>query len=135
VPETTRKKTDIDHNNLVHYGTYYGSKMKSKANRAFFSGVTPCQNWFSKKNHTQPFYGPFSGTTQVSGCQERILDFMVLGKINTGRHTEHPAGHHSIRTKQCRPPPSPHIFLQARCPSFRPTNSVKALKAKKNLWG
>jgi len=27
------------------------------------------------------------------------------------------------------PPPSPHIFLQAGCPSCRPTNSVKALKA------
>jgi len=50
---------------------------------------------------------PFFGTTRVS----------------------HPAGCHSIRTNQCPPPPSPHIFLQAGCPSCRTTNSVKALKA------
>jgi len=31
---------------------------------------------------------------------------------------------------QCPPPPCPHIFLRAECPSCRPTNSVKALKAK-----
>jgi len=53
---------------------------------------------------------------------------MVLRKINRGRHTDHPAGCHSIRTNQCPSPPSPH-FLQAGCPSCRPTNSVKALKA------
>jgi len=55
-------------------------------------------------------------------------DFKVQGEINRGRHTDHPAGRHSIRTNQCPPPPSP-IFLQAGCPSCRPTNSVKALKA------
>ena len=75
----------------------------------------------------QPFYGPFSGTTRVSRCQKRTLEFMVHGKINRGRHTDHPAGRHAIRTNQCPPPPSPH-FLQAGCPSCRPTNSVKALK-------
>jgi len=35
----------------------------------------------------------------------------VQGKINRGRHRDHPAGHHSIRTNQC--PPSP------RAPNFR----------------
>jgi len=29
---------------------------------------------------------------------------MVQGKINRGRHNDHPAGRHSIRTNQ-RPPP------------------------------
>ena len=53
---------------------------------------------------------------------------MGQGEINRGRHTDHPAGRHSIRTNQWPPPPSSH-FLQARCPSCRPTNSVKALKA------
>jgi len=61
---------------------------------------------------------------------EKLLDFIVHRKINRGRHTDHhhPAGRHSIRTNQCPPPSSP-IFLQARCPSCHPTNSVKALKA------
>jgi len=39
--------------------------------------------------------------------EEKLLDFMVQGKINRGRHTDHPAGHHSIRTNQRPPPPSP----------------------------
>jgi len=41
---------------------------------------------------------------------------------------DHPAGRHSIRTKQCPPPPSPRL-LQAACPSCCPTDVVKALKA------
>jgi len=53
-------------------------------------------------HHTtpQPFYGPFSRTTQVSRCQKRTS----------------------------AAPPSP-IFLQAGCPSCHATNSFKALKA------
>ena len=50
-------------------------------------------------------------------------------KINRGRHTDHPAGRHSIRTNQCPPPPSSPYFLRAGCSSCCPTNSVKALKA------
>ena len=77
----------------------------------------------------QTFYGPFPGPPGWAGARRELLDFMVQGKINRGRHTDHPAGRHSIRTNQCPPPPSP-IFLHARCPSCRPTNCVKALKAK-----
>jgi len=36
---------------------------------------------------------------------------MVQGKTNRGRHTDHPAGCHSIRTNQCPPPPSPYVPL------------------------
>jgi len=84
------------------------------------------QMW--NNTHIQLFYGPFPGPPGWAGARRELLDFMVQGKINRGRHTDHPAGRHSIRTKQCPPPPSPH-FLQAGCPSCRPTNSVKALKA------
>ena len=52
-------------------------------------------------------------------CNERLTDAITQ---------DNPAGRHSIRTNQCPPPPSP-IFLQAGCPSCRPTDSVKALKA------
>jgi len=72
---------------------------------------------------TALFPGPHTGW---AGARRELLDFVVQGKINRGRHTNHPAGCHSIRTKQCPPPPFPH-FLQAECPSCRPTNSVKAL--------
>jgi len=53
---------------------------------------------------------------------------MVQGKINRGRDTDNPAWRPSIRTNQCPLPPSLQ-FLQAGCPSCRPTNGVKALKA------
>jgi len=53
----------------------------------------------------------------------------VQGEINRGRHTDHPAGRHSIWTNQCPPPPSPILFT-GRMP-FLPPNQhyVKALKA------
>ena len=75
------------------------------------------------------FAAIFPGPPRWAVAGRELLDFMVQGKINRGRHTNHPAGRHSIRTNQCPPPPSPPYFLQAGCPSCRPTNSVKALKA------
>jgi len=74
----------------------------------------------------QPFYGPIPGPPGWAGARREVVDFVVQGKINRGRHTDHPAGRHSIRTNQCLPPPYPH-FLPAGFPSCRPTNSVKAL--------
>jgi len=63
-------------------------------------------------------------------CKERLtLDFMVQGEINRGRHTDHPAGRHSMWTNQCPPPPHTPYFLRAEYPFCRPTNSVKTLKA------
>jgi len=38
------------------------------------------------------------------------VDFMMQGKINRSRHTDHPAGCQSIWTNQCPPPQSPHLF-------------------------
>ena len=91
------------------------------------------QQWASPSLHHHQhqhnrFIALFPGPSRWTGARRELLDFMVQGKINRGRHTDHPAGRHSIWTKQCSPPPSAH-FLQAGCPSCRPTNSVKALKA------
>jgi len=79
-----------------------------------------------------PFNGTLSGTTQVSCYQKgkTYLDFtearesewqwhqlgrmQVCTSLQTGNHTSIP----------------PIRFLQAGCHSCRPTNSVKALKAK-----
>jgi len=80
----------------------------------------------------QPFNGPFSRTTRVSRYQKSksSLDFLeardsewqwhqldcmqVFGSIQTDYPVKNP----------------PLSFLQAGCPSCRPTNSVKALMAK-----
>ena len=82
--------------------------------------------------HTHPFNGPLSGTTRVSqyqkgktnqdfseardsGWQWHRLDHMqVCTSLQTDNHAN----------------TSLLSFLQAGCPSCRPTNSVKALKAK-----
>jgi len=41
----------------------------------------------------QLFYGPLSpGPPGWAGARRELLDFMVQGKINRGRHTDHPAG-------------------------------------------
>jgi len=60
----------------------------------------------------------------TAGARRELLYFMVQGKINRGRNTDHPAGRHSIRTNQCLPPPSPHIFYKPDAlPAAQPTAS------------
>jgi len=58
--------------------------------------------------HHNRFTAFFPGPPRWDGASRELLDFMVQGEINRGRHTDHPAGRHSMRTKQCPPPPSPH---------------------------
>jgi len=66
---------------------------------------------FEHTRPSQPFYSPLSGTTQVSQCQKRTSGLCGARKINRGRHTNHPAGRHSLRTNQCPPPPSPCLNI------------------------
>ena len=82
--------------------------------------------------NTHPFNGPMSGITQVSQYHKgkTNLDF------TEARDTEwqwHQLGHMqvctSLQTDNHASTP-PLSFLQAGCPSCRPTNSAKALKAK-----
>jgi len=73
------------------------------------------------------FAALFPGPPGWAGARRELLDSVVQGKINGGRHNDHLDGWHSIRTNQC-PPPASH-FMQAGCPSCHPTNCVKALKA------
>ena len=81
--------------------------------------------------HTHPFNGPFSGTTRVSQYQKgkTSLDFT---EARDSEWQWHQPGHmqvcNSLQTDNHASTP-PLSCLQARCPSCRPTNSVKALKA------
>jgi len=88
--------------------------------------------------HTHPFKGPLSGTIQVSRYQKGTTnsDFteardsqwqwhqlmgcmQVCTSLQADNHASTPA----------------LSFLQAGCPSCRPTNSVKALKAHEPATG
>jgi len=84
--------------------------------------ATPLLSTRSPKSYAphNRFMAIFLEPSGWAGARRELLDFMVQGKINTGRHTDHPAVCHSIRTKQCPPPPSPPFSLQAGCPSCRP---------------
>jgi len=81
--------------------------------------------------HTHPFNGPFSGTTRVSRYQkgQTNLDFT---EARDSEWQWHQLGHMQVCTSfqtdnhATTPPLS---FLQAGCPSWHSTNSVKALKA------
>ena len=91
---------------------------------------TECMQFYPSTythTHTHTFNGPLSGTTRVSRYQkgETNLDFteardsewqwnqlgrmQVCTSLQTDNHTN----------------TSPHSFLQARCPSCRPTNSAQ----------
>ena len=76
----------------------------------------------SYHHHNNRFTALFQGPPTWADARRELLDFMVHGKIDRGRHKDHPAGRHSIQSNQCPPPPSP-IFLQARCLSCHPTVS------------
>ena len=86
--------------------------------------------------HTHPFNGHFSGTTRVSRYQKgkTNLDFT---EARDSEWQWHQLGHMQVCTSlhtdnhASTPPLS---FLQAGCPSCRPTNSVKALKARRWVW-
>ena len=76
-------------------------------------------------------YGPFSGTTRVNRYQKgkTNLDFT---EARDSEWQWHQLGHMQVCTSlqtDNHASTSPLSFLQAGCPSCRPTNSVNALKA------
>ena len=82
--------------------------------------------------YVRMFNGPLSGTTRVSWYQKgkTNLDFT---EARDSEWQWHQLGH----TQVCTSPKTdnhastpPLSVLQAGCPSCRPTNSVKALKAR-----
>ena len=76
--------------------------------------------------YTHTFNGPFSGTTRVSRYQKgkTNLDFT---EARDSEWQWHQLARTLLQTDNHASNP-PLSFLQAGCPSCRPTNSVKALK-------
>ena len=84
------------------------------------------------RNYTHPFSGPLSGTTQGSRYQKGETIWILLKQETvSGSGISWTICKSAPRSRQITTP-APHysVFLQARCPSCRPTNSVKALKAR-----
>jgi len=81
--------------------------------------------------HTQPFNGPLSGTTGWAGTR-KVKAIWILLKQETvsGNGISWAVCKSAPRSRQMTTPVPHHSsFLQAGCPSCRPINSVKALKA------
>jgi len=58
-----------------------------------------------------------------AGARRELLDFMVQGKINRGRHIDHPAGRHSIQTNQRSLSPP---FFTVRMPFLPPNQQCQS---------
>ena len=74
--------------------------------------------------HHNRFTALFPGPLGWAGARRELLDFMVQGKINRDRHTDHPAGRHSIRTNQY--PPSPSSFFTGRMLFLSPNQQCQS---------
>jgi len=83
------------------------------------------------KHHNQPFNGLFSRTTWVSRYQKGKTNLHFTGArvAVSGSGISWAICKSAPRSRQITMPVTHHsVFLQAGCPSCRPTNSVKSLK-------
>ena len=87
--------------------------------------------------HPQPFYGPLGFRLELPGWVDTIK-YHQEGKPNLDLLEQEIVSGSGISWAICKSASWPRhnhasipslIFLQARCPSYRPTNSVKALRA------
>ena len=87
--------------------------------------------WTSTHTHTHPFNGPFPGLPRWAGTR-KVKPIWILLKQETvsGSGISWATCKSAPLSRQITMPAPRHsVFLQAGCPSCRPTNSVKALKA------
>ena len=83
-------------------------------------------NIYHTHTHTHAhnhFTALFPGPSGSAGARRERIDFMVQGKINRGKYTDHPAGRHSIRSNQCPPPPSCIFYMPDALPATQATAS------------
>ena len=102
------------------------SPPKSKKPQTASRSVQPFCSAHACDQQTHTFNSPFSGTTGWAGIR-KVKPIRILLKQETVSGTVISCTLLQADNQTSIPPLS---FLQAGCPSFHPTNSVKALKAK-----
>ena len=137
----THTHTDTDtveayaHTHIHHHRTWRRAQLYNDACLPGLACISRMRTMRSLSRYplssSHPFNGPLSGTTRVSRYQK--------GKTNldfTGARDSEWQWHQLGRMQICtslqtdnHASTPPLSFLQAGCPSCRPTNSVKALKA------
>jgi len=85
-----------------------------------------------QQQQQHPFNGPLSGTTQLSWYQKGKTNRILLKQETVSGSGISWAICKSAPCSRQITMPAPHrsVCFQAGCPSCRPTNSVKVLKAK-----
>ena len=93
-----------------------------------------CLNYNYNYNHFTALW-ILSGTTRVSrhqkGKTKTNLDFLEQETVSA-YGISWAICKSAPRSRQITMPSPHHLFLQARCPSYRPANNVKALKCHLN---
>jgi len=73
------------------------------------------------------FTALFPGPPRWAGARRELLDFMVQGKINRSRHTDHPSGRHSnpswLTSAHLHYPLPPFFYRPDALPAVQPTVS------------
>jgi len=102
-------------------------QLRQKYYRSYVHSKILSPKWHT---HTHPFNSPLSGTTHVSRYQkgETSRDFSEARDTDWQWHQLGRMQACTLLQTDNHASSPPLIFLQARCPSCHPTNSVKALK-------
>jgi len=80
-------------------------------------------NHYNHHHHHDRFTALFLGLPGLAGAGREASGLWCKGRLNRGRHTDHPAGRHSIRTNRCPTPPSPIFYRPDALPATQPTVS------------
>ena len=138
--ENVHDVTQLSHTHRIHYNKqqhdHTVSRVANVYNMTTSTPVVICRSatGLSKLCHytrLHTFNGPLSRTTRVSRYQkEKQIWILLKQETVSGSGIRWAICKSASRSRQ-RTTPAPHhsVFLQAGCPSCRPTNSVKALKA------
>jgi len=120
---TTPSQNSSDLNLIIQWIITVEESMLNDATAGEAKDSFPTWRQITPQPQHNHFTALFSGTTRRAGARREPLDFMVQGKINRGRYTDHLAGRHSIRTNQCLPLPSPYFYRPGALPAAQPTVS------------
>ena len=119
-----KRDVELQPTNQLFIGCYTGQPI---AFSALTLGLASISFWSRSDrllcDHTTTILLPFPGPRGWASARRELLVFMVQGKINRGRHTNHPAWRHPVRTSQCPLPPSPIFNRPDALPAAQPTVS------------
>jgi len=119
------------HNELTQLSAARQYDLHAARTRVAATRTTVASHALGTQQKAHPFNGPLSRTTRVGRYQKgkTNLDFTEARDNQWQWHQlDHMQVCTSVQTDNHASTP-PLSFLQAGCPSCRPTNSVKALKA------